>query len=146
MAARLNKKTETVRDLIDHRLKSVAAAELRDASFDSHIDEDTIAAYIEGRLTEIECKPVLAHLAACGLCRRASAQIVKLENQIDADPVTDISAEGPGRLEALLSRLGSAVSVDEDVVFAYQNPDEEVVDTPDPATKSGAGESEDQNG
>src|SRR2546423_7872816 len=138
MAARLNKKTETVRDLIDHRLKSVAAAELRDASFDSHVDEDTIAAYIEGRLTEIECKPVLAHLAACGLCRRASAQIVKLENQIDADPVTDISAEGPGRLEALLSRLGSAVSVDEDVVFAYQNPDEDEKAAEDQRSTTGA--------
>ena len=124
MAAR-SKKTGTIRDLIDHRLKSVAAVELRDAPTGSHIDEDTIAAYIEGQLAENECKPVLAHLAACGLCRRASAQIVRLENQIVAEPVTATTADEPSRLEALLSRLGSAVSVDEDVVFAYQNQNEE---------------------
>lgn len=125
MAERLNKKTEMIRDLIANRLKSVAAAELRNAPTESHVDEDTIAAYIEGRLADAKCRPVLSHLASCGFCRRISAQIVQLENQIEAEPVTEISAQEPGRLEALLSRLGSAVSVDENVVFAYQNPDDE---------------------
>jgi len=121
MAERLNKKPDAIREMIDHRLKSVAAVELCAVSGESHIDEDTIAAYIEGRLADSECKPVLAHLASCGLCRRASAQIVRLENQIDAEPITEAGAEEPGRLEALLSRLGSAVA-NEEVVFAYQNP------------------------
>jgi hypothetical protein len=132
MAARFNKKIETIRDLIDHRLKSVAAVELRDAPAESHVDEDTIAAYIEGRLADDECRPVLAHLAACGICRRASAQIVQLENQIDDEAADAVSAEAePGRLEALLSRLSSAVSIEEDVVFAYQNPSEEPSDNTD---------------
>ena len=126
MADQLNSKAVAIRDLINHRLKSIAAVELRDAPTETHIDEDAIAAYIEGRLAETECKPVLAHLASCGLCRRVSAQFLRLEDQIDAEPLTEVkSAEDPGRLETLLSRLGSAVAIDEDVVFAYQNPSED---------------------
>ena len=128
MADRSNNKSVAIRDLINHRLKSVAATELRTESTEAHLDEDAIAAYIEGRLAETECTPVLAHLAACGLCRRVSAQFVRLENQIDAEPIGEpMSAEDPGRLESLLSRLGS-IGTNEDVVFAYQNPSEESSD------------------
>ena len=122
MTTGLNK-TECIRDMVAQRLRSVAASELSNAPAGSHIDEDTIAAFVEGRLGDTECTPVLSHLAACGLCRRTSAQFVQLENQIDdeASPVT--GEEEPGRLEALLSRLRSAVpSGSEEVVFAYENP------------------------
>src|SRR5438309_11248645 len=125
MADRLNNKAVAIRSLVDRQLKSVAATELRDSSMETHIDEDTIAAYIEGRLAETECKPVLVHLAACGLCRRVSAQFVRLENQIDAEPITESEGEGSGRLESLLSRLGSLARSNEDVVFVYQNASEE---------------------
>ena len=131
MTAELNKKTESIREMIDQRLKAVAAAELANVPASSHLDEDTIAAFVEGRMTNDECQPVVTHLAACGLCRRASAQFVQLENQIDADVPSAVSDEEPGRLEALLSRLGSAApSVGEEVVFAYENPSEEET-TPD---------------
>src|SRR5918999_4077978 len=97
-----------MREIIAQRLKSVAASELSNAPASSHVDEDLIAAFVEGRLTDTECKPVLSHLAACGLCRRASAQFVQLENQID-DEISPAEDQEPGRLEALLSRLRSAV-------------------------------------
>jgi anti-sigma factor ChrR (cupin superfamily) len=123
VTAELNKK-DRMREIVAQRLKSVAASELSNLPAGSHVDEDLIAAFVEGRLTDTECKPVLSHLAACGLCRRTSAQFVQLENQIDADIVTPADEE-PGRLEALLSRLRSAVpSAGEEVVFAYQNADE----------------------
>ena len=125
MTAGLNKK-DCIRDLVAQRLRSVAASELSHVPSGSHIDEDTIAAFVEGRLNDSECKPVLSHLAACGLCRRTSAQFVQLENQIDDDVSPAASDEQPGRLEALLSRLGSAVpSAGEEVVFAYENPSSE---------------------
>jgi hypothetical protein len=120
--AELNKK-DCMREIIAQRLKSVAASELSNVPAGSHVDEDLIAAFVEGRLTDTECKPVLSHLAACGLCRRTSAQFVQLENQVDN--VAADATEEPGRLEALLSRLRSAVpSTSEEVVFAYQNSEE----------------------
>jgi anti-sigma factor ChrR (cupin superfamily) len=125
VTAGLNKETECIRELIDQRLKAVSASELSAAPAGPHIDEDTIAAFVEGRLADDECQPVLAHLAACGSCRRASAQIVQLENQIDAESAAE-TPEEPGRLEALLSKFGSLVpTAGEEVVFAYQNPDED---------------------
>ena len=124
MKAELNKK-DRMREIVAQRLKSVAASELSNLPAGSHVDEDSIAAFVEGRLTDSECKPVLSHLAACGLCRRTSAQFVQLENQIDADIVTP-GDEEPGRLEALLSRLRSAVpSANDEVVFAYEHPEPE---------------------
>ena len=120
----VDKKAETIRGMIAQRLKAVAAAELSQVPTQPHLDEDVIAAFVEGRLLDNECQPVLAHLAACGACRRASAQIVQMENQIDAEPAEDIAGE-PRRLESLLSKFGSLVpSSGEEVVFAYQNPEE----------------------
>jgi hypothetical protein len=117
----VDKKAETIRGMIAQRLKAVAAAELSQLPDQAHLDEDVIAAFVEGRLLDNECQPVLAHLAACGACRRASAQIVQLENQVDSEPADDLADE-PGRLESLLSRFGSLVpSTGEEVVFAYQD-------------------------
>ena len=127
MTAALNKK-DRMREIVAQRLKSVAASELSNLPAGAHVDEDSIAAFVEGRLTDSECKPVLSHLAACGLCRRTSSQFVQLENQIDADIVPPAD-EDPGRLEALLSRLRSAVpSAHDEVVFAYENPEDEGAD------------------
>ena len=132
----VDKKAGTIREMIGQRLKAVAVAELSNVPVQSHLDEDVIAAFVEGRLLDNECQPVLAHLAACGACRRASAQMVQMENQIDAEPASDV-AEGPGRLESLLSKFGSMVpSAGEEVVFAYQNPDEEASTSKDePASR-----------
>jgi len=133
--AELNKKGR-MREIVAQRLKSVAASELSNVPAGSHVDEDLIAAFVEGRLTDAECKPVLSHLAACGLCRRTSVQFVQLENQMD-DVAADATEE-PGRLEALLSRLRSAVpSTSEEVVFAYQNSEEtrETEESDDAANK-----------
>ena len=126
VAAESNKQTERIRGMIDRRLKAASAADLVNVSSGPHVDEDAIAAFVEGRLADDECQPILSHLAACGLCRRASAQFVQLENQIDAEVTSSAAEEEPGRLEAMLSRLRSVVpSVSEEVVFAYQNPEEE---------------------
>ena len=120
-----DKKTETIRGMIAQRLKAVAAAELSHLPAQPHLDEDVIAAFVEGRLGDSECQPVLAHLAACGACRRASAQMVQLENQVDVEPAGEV-AEDAGRLEAILSKFGSMVSATgEEVVFAYQDSEEE---------------------
>ncbi|HEX6187281.1 MAG TPA: hypothetical protein VFZ40_04310 [Pyrinomonadaceae bacterium] len=125
MTAELNKK-ERMREIVAQRLKSVAASELSNLPAGPHVDEDSIAAFVEGRLTDTECKPVLSHLAACGLCRRTSAQFVQLENQID-DEISPVTGdEEPGRLEGFLSRLRSAVpSLNEEAVFAYEDPEQE---------------------
>jgi bacterioferritin-associated ferredoxin len=129
-----NKSTEAIREMIDHRLKSISASATIALPPESHLDEDTISAFVEGRLSAIESKPVLSHLTACGSCRRASAQILQLD-EIAPDPVSQPAEETPGRIRDFLSNLPSLVSSsDEEVVFAYQNPasEEEPKHTGDP--------------
>lgn len=120
-----NNNTEAIREMIDHRLKSISVSATTALPPDSHLDEDTISAFVEGRLSATESKPVLSHLTACGLCRRTSAQILRLD-EIAPDSVSQPAEETPGRIRDFLSNLPSLVSsTGEDVVFAYQNPKDE---------------------
>lgn len=140
----LNKKIEAIREMIDHRLKSLSAAATVDLPSASHLDEDTISAFVEGRLSPGESKPVVAHLTACRSCRHASAQLVRLENQIDTHTTPESLAEEPSRLQAFISNLSSLVpSAGEEVVFAYQNPPvEEDREKANVSDESGDGEKE----
>jgi hypothetical protein len=118
------KETETIRYLIHQRLKARVPAESLPGPLDAHLDEDAICAFVEGRLAEAESAPVIAHLVACAPCRHTTAQLIRLESQFDpeSDPTP---AEGPGPVRSLLEHLASRLtpSFEEDVVFAYQDPE-----------------------
>lgn len=145
----LNKKIEAIREMIDHRLKTLSEAATVDLPSASHLDEDTTSAFVEGRLSPDESEPVLAHLTACRMCRHASAELVRLENQVDAEGTPQAVDEEPGRLQAFLSNLSSLVpSGGEDVVFAYQNPpvEQDSEKREDDDAEAGDGENRDESG
>lgn len=140
-----NKSTEAIREMIDHRLKSISASATITLPPESHLDEDTISAFVEGRLNATESRPVLSHLTACSSCRRASAQILRLD-EIAPETVPQPAKDKPGRIRDFLSNLPSLVSPSgEEVVFAYQNPESEEAQekTGDPDARSGKNEAED---
>lgn len=114
--------TEAIRYLIHQRLKARLATESR--PLESHLDEDAISAFVEGRLAEAESSPVISHLVACSSCRQTTAQLIRLGSQFDPENDSTTSDESPGRLPALLDRLASRLgpSFDEDAVFAYHDP------------------------
>ncbi len=115
--------TEIIRYMIDQRLKARTLEEPA-APFEAHVDEDTICAFIEGRLEEAEATPVISHLINCSSCRHTTALLIRFESQFETenDPTP---VEDPGRVRLLLERLaaGFTPSVEEDAVFAYQDPD-----------------------
>lgn len=115
--------TETIRYMIDQRLKARTPNEPA-APFDAHLDEDAISAFVEGRLDEAESSPVISHLITCASCRYTSALLIRVESQFEPadEPTLD---EAPGRVRLLLERLaaGFTPSLEEDAVFAYQNPE-----------------------
>lgn len=119
--------------LIEERLRARTLAESPDMTLSAHPDEDIICAFVEARLDADESRPVISHLIACGVCRRATAQLVRLESEFDEDD--DLaSEESPGRLRLFLDGLASRITPsDENVVFAYQNPATEEV--PDATTE-----------
>jgi hypothetical protein len=111
-----------IRYLIDQRLKARASAKTA-VPGDAHLDEDAISAFVEGRLVEAESAPLVSHLILCASCRHATALLIRVESQFqpEPDPTPD---ESPGRVGLLLERLaaGFTPSLEEDAVFAYQEP------------------------
>ena len=116
------KETEAMRHMIHERLKARVATE--SPSLETHLDEDAICAFVEGRLEEAEISPVISHLIACASCRQTTAQLVRLGSQFDPETESTALDESPGRVRLLFDRLASrlAPSFEEDAVFAYQDP------------------------
>jgi hypothetical protein len=91
---------------------------------DMHLDEDALSAFVEGRLSETESAPLIQHLVACGYCRRATVQLVRLDSEMVAPQIAATEAvqeEEPGRIRRLLDDLASRVlpSHEDEAVFAY---------------------------
>ena len=124
------KGTETISYMIQQYLKARSLAESLPPTLGAHLDEDTICAFVEGRLEETESSPVISHLVACTSCRRTTAQLVRLESEFN--PEDDLTApdESPNRMRLLLERAAARVtqSVETeyfgDSVIAYQIPKE----------------------
>lgn len=117
---------EAIGQLIHERLNcppDVAAA----IHASTHLDDDALSAFVEGRLREDESAAIVSHLLGCGSCRSASARLIKLESLLTSDDEVTIPEESPSRLRQWLDGLASQVipSSGEDAVFAYQNPDTE---------------------
>ena len=96
----------------------------------AHLDQDTLAAFIEGTLNERESAPVVSHLVACGFCRHITAELVKLEMAFADEPVlARTEEEKPARISAVLSNLFEKIFGSADnAVFAHEEKDEEKKD------------------
>lgn len=113
---------------------------------ETHPDEDTITAFVEARLVAAEYLPLMSHLIECGVCRRATAQLVRLEFELDeSDEEAAPFEEHSSRLGSFLSGLASHLvpSTEEDTVFAYQNPESE---TEQPTKSAADSEKADDDG
>lgn len=97
--------------------------------YDEHLDEDSLSAFVEGRLNESESASVIPHLVACGFCRRITAQLVRLESEIgEVETSAPAVTAEPGRIRSLLQDLAARVlpsSDDDEAVFAYHAPAED---------------------
>lgn len=91
-----------------------------------HMDEDALAAFIEGRLSAREAQPLLSHLVNCGSCRRITTQLIRLEEAIGdtAPAAAPATPREPSRIRRLLDELAARVlpATDDAAVFAYHAP------------------------
>ncbi len=141
-----NRETEGIRRMIHQHLQRRAMVQPSVVT-DAHLDEDALSAFVEGRLSETESAPVVQHLVACGFCRRATAELVRLEAEVGSavDTTTDTEQE-PGRVRKLLNDLASRVlpHAEADAVFAYHAPAEGSKRKTDGAEEQPAKKSEDE--
>jgi predicted XRE-type DNA-binding protein len=122
-----NRETEGIRRMVHQHLQRRAMVQPPVVT-DLHLDEDALSAFVEGRLSETESAPVVQHLVACGFCRRATAELVRLEAEVGtATESASPMEQEPGRIRKMLDDLASRVlpHTEGDAVFAYHAPAED---------------------
>lgn len=98
-----------------------------------HLDEDSLAAFVEGNLNRRQSQPIVSHLVDCSFCRHITAELVKLDYafaEIDENQTVNIARESePAKisdvLNGLLSRLFGA---SDNAVFAHNETEEDAED------------------
>src|SRR4051812_18491154 len=61
-----------------------------DTADDRHLDEDTLNAFVEGRLSEREATPMVNHMVDCSFCRHVTSELVRLDLAFADEPVAII--------------------------------------------------------
>lgn len=114
---RIDPQYETIKALLGGFL--AARREANPAA--GHIEQDTIAAFVEGNLSEREAAPVISHMADCGFCLHVSAELIRLDTAFAETPatVTETASE-PGKISEVLSGLFAKIfGTSDGAVFAH---------------------------
>ena len=90
-----------------------------------HLDQDTLAAFTEGSLSELEARPAVSHLVNCSYCRHITAELVRLDLEFAEEPVPVLSKEAqPAKISEVLSGiLAKMFGTSENAVFAHEDKD-----------------------
>ena len=119
-------KDETIQGLLDRFLK----ARQQNSSIsghETHLDEDTITAFVEGKTGERESPGIVKHLIDCSFCLHITAEMARL-NYAFADetlPVSDVAENEPASISSVLSGLLSRIfGTSDGAVFAHHEEEE----------------------
>ena len=95
-----------------------------------HLDQDTLAAFTEGNLTELEARPAVSHLVDCSYCRHITAELVRLDLEFADEPIPAVNRqEQPAKISEVLSGLlAKMFGTSENAVFAHEDKEKEKED------------------
>ncbi|HUF03490.1 MAG TPA: hypothetical protein VMM38_04870 [Aridibacter sp.] len=116
---------ELFRELIGGYLRAnPSSAQFKDGD---HIDGDTIAAFVEGNLSDREARPLNSHLVDCSFCRHRSAELIRLDLEFAEETAKAPEAQAaPTKVSDVLSGiLGKILGAGEGAVFAHQEDEAE---------------------
>lgn len=116
-----------IQNLVGQFLKARSANEYNRAAAGPHLDQDSLAAFTEGTLSEREAKPVVTHLVDCSFCRHVTAELIRLDMAFAETPATAEIAETsePRKVSEVLSGLISKIfGTTDGAVFAHEEKDE----------------------
>jgi hypothetical protein len=90
----------------------------------AHLDEDTLNAFTEGRVSERESTPVISHLSECSFCRRRTVELVRLAayfDTLDEPLVVREEISKPVSVSSVLNGILSRIfGSGEAAVFAHE--------------------------
>jgi len=93
-----------------------------------HLNEDSLNAFVEGRLSEREATPMVNHMVDCSFCCHVTAELVRLDLAFADEPVTVVQeAAEPSRIAEVLNGILSRIfgSRDGAAVFAHNEDEKE---------------------
>jgi hypothetical protein len=117
-----------IQNLVGRFLKARSANNFNRAADGPHLDQDSLAAFTEGTLSEREAKPIVSHLVDCSFCRHVTAELVRLDMAFAETPATAAIAETaePRRVSEVLSGLLSKIfGTTDGAVFAHEEKKED---------------------
>jgi hypothetical protein len=122
----INPQDIQIQGLLDRYLRSQTSSNdlvLRE----QHLDEDSLAAFTEGNLSEREAQPVVSHLVNCSFCRHITAELVRLDLAFAGEEVQTATVENqPSKISEVLNNLLSRIfGANDSAVFAHQQKEED---------------------
>jgi hypothetical protein len=130
-----------IQDLLGSYLASRQTLKSSAAETSHHLDDDSLAAFVEGALSNRESTPVLYHLVECGFCRHKTAELVRLDLEfaVETDAVMQASTTEPSSVSTVLQGLLSKIfGTSDGAVFAHQeDKDDEAKASEDVTDKKG---------
>ncbi len=129
----INPQDIQIQGLLDRFLRSQVSRNNLTTQEERHLDEDALAAFAEGNLSEREALPIVSHLVNCSFCRHVTAELVRLDLAFADDEVLiAASAKQPSSISEVLNNLLSRIfGTNDSAVFAHQEKEEELENTED---------------
>jgi hypothetical protein len=117
-----------IQNLVGQFLKARSASNFNRSAGGPHLDQDSLAAFTEGTLSEREAKPIVSHLVDCSFCRHVTAELIRLDMAFAEAPATAQIAEAtePRKVSEVLSGLLSKIfGTTDGAVFAHEEKKED---------------------
>ncbi len=116
-----------IQKLLDRYLRLRVSGKNQPNQDEQHLDEDSLAAFVEGSLFKREVQPVVSHLVNCSFCRNITAELVKLNSAFAAETAQIPTEKGAASsisevLQGLFVRIFPS---GDNTVFAHQEAEEE---------------------
>ena len=113
-----------IQGLLDRYLNRQAAGAL--STQENHLDEDSLAAFVEGNLSARESQPIVSHLVDCSFCRHVTAELVRLDLAFADEQVHTVARESqPSKISEVLNNLLARIfGTNDSAVFAHNEAEE----------------------
>ncbi len=93
----------------------------------NHLDEDSLTAFVEGKLGERESPSIIKHLIDCSFCLHVTGELAKLNEVFAEDEVMVANpTKSPTKVSEVLSGLLTRLfGTNDGAVFAHEEKEEE---------------------
>jgi len=115
-----------IQGLLDRYLRSQSSDKDSTSLQGQHLDENSLAAFTEGSLTEREAQPLVRHLIDCSFCRHVTGELIKLDLAFAGEEAQAIMVEDqPSKISEVLNNFLSRIfGTNDNAVFAHQEKEE----------------------